>query len=294
MRVLITGVSSFIGSNLGAYLHEKGCTVCGTVRSERYEYFRPSWLHKSLQMDLHDVAGKHDSSIFEGVTTVIHLAHDFRENTVEMNIRATEWLAEHAAKSGVSRQIFFSSYSARPDAVSEYGIIKYRLEQYFLGRGHSIIRPGLVIGNGGMFLTFFQSIKRFPVIPLPDGGKGEVPIISIRQLCEVTHKIISLPTLSGSEFNLFYPDMTTMKTLVDAIKSVAGSRAVILPLPSVMLLWAVYAGKALGITLPFNVDSLRSFRKNQQRIHCSNIETFLNGCDSVQDAVQAAFQPTDA
>ena len=32
MNILLTAANSFIGSNLGAYLHEKGHTVIGTVR----------------------------------------------------------------------------------------------------------------------------------------------------------------------------------------------------------------------------------------------------------------------
>ncbi len=289
MKVLLTGAGSFIGRDLGAYLHGQASTIYGTVRKDKQDSFKPLWLKKIFIMDLNETIERVDASMFEGVNCVIHLAHDFRDNMMETNIEGTRRIAEKAANAGVSMQIFFSSYSARPDAVSEYGMTKYRLEQYFLKEGHTVVRPGLVIGNGGLFLKFFKAVRKFPIIPLPGGGKGEVPIISMRQLCVVIDKIISSPPMPAKEYNIFYPDMTTMKTLIDTMKAVAGSRTVVIPFPTGVLVLASGLGKVLGIKLPFNVDSLRSFRKNQKRIHSSNIGMMLGEYDSVHDAVEAAF-----
>lgn len=287
--VLLTAASSFIGSNLGAYLHEQGYAVHGTVRKDKYGSFKPFWLEKCDILDLTEAAGRIDNSIFCDVDVVIHLAQDLRENMMDANIRATEEIELLAEKSGVKKQIYFSSYSARPDAVSEYGEIKYRLEQYFLKKGHIIVRPGLVIGHGGMSLRLINAVKKFPVIPLPDGGKGAVPIISIRQLCEVINRIITLKTCSQTEFNIFYPEMTSMKALTRAMKIATGSKAIILPIPSDILLWASSIGRMLGIKLPFNVGSAKSFKKNQQKIHDSNIAGMIDKFDTDLDAVKAAL-----
>jgi hypothetical protein len=46
----------------------------------------------------------------------------------------------------------------------------------------------------------------------------------------------------------------------------------------------------MGIKLPFNVDSFRSFKVSQKRIHYSNLQVLLDSSDSVKEAVQAAFK----
>jgi len=291
MNILLTAANSFIGSNLGAHLHNEGHALAGTVRKDRYDSFKPPWLSRSFILDLAEPR-KADLSMFGAVNVLVHLAHDFRRDMTASNIESTVFLAETAARAGVERQIYFSSYSARPDAVSEYGTVKHRLERYFLERGQIIVRPGLVIGNGGMFLKFLNAVRKYPVIPLIDGGKGEVPVISIRQVCEIIGAIISSPS-RGTEFNLFYPEMVSMRALTEIMKSVAGSKALLAPVPLSMVLFAAGFCNLLGLKLPFDIGSARSFKKNQQRIHESNIACFLDSYDSVLDAVEAAFLAGD-
>ena len=182
---------------------------------------------------------------------------------------------------------YFSSYSSRPDALSEYVQIKYRIEQYFLQNGYTVVRPGLVIGKGGMFLKMLDAVRKSPVIPLPDGGNSEVPIVSVRQLCEALHKIIS-SSIPEQEFNLFYPEMTTMRALTNAMKIAIGSSAAIVPFPSSILKWAAILAKKFRIKLPFNPDSAKSYKSNLIRLHNSSIGTLLERFDSVQEAVNVA------
>ncbi len=290
MKVLLTAANSFIGSNLGAFLHKQGCAVHGTVRGEKAYSFRPLWMEKSYAMDLQTVEKDSELPFFEGVDTVIHLAHDFGSKMMTVNIEATKWLADRASNAGVRRQIFFSSYSARPDAVSQYGMIKYHLERYFLSKGHIVVRPGLVIGKGGLFLKYFNSIQKYPVIPLPAGGNGEVPIISIKQLCEIIHALVSTSP-PKTEINAFYPDMPTMKELVTCMKQVNKSKTLLFPIPILLLRVIVSLGNIPGVELPFDVGGFRSYIINQQRVHQSNIGSVLGTFDSMSDAVAAAVVP---
>ena len=287
MNILLTGVNSFIGRNLGSWFHQQGHTVTGTVRREKHESFRPAWLKKSLILDLSEPEDI-DGSFFEDIQIVIHLAHDFRPGTAEVNIGATKILAERAFEAGAGKQIYFSSYSARPDSVSEYGFVKHSLERYFLENGHIIVRPGLVIGNGGMFKRLYDAVKKFPVIPLIDGGKGEAPIVSMRQLCEVVGRLVSSP-LSGMEVNIFYPELITMRTLADVMKSVSNSKALFVPVPLGVAILTAGICSLFGIKLPFDAGSAKSFRKNQEKIYESNVADFLDDYDSARDSVKAAF-----
>src|SRR5262249_28223736 len=150
------------------------------------------------QMSLDDQQPYIDLSAFDAV---VHLAFDMRKGQSDTNYKGTIRLVEAAKRSGVIRQIFVSSYSARPDAISEYGQVKYRLERYFIDAGYEIIRPGLVLGNGGIVARITHALKVLPIIPLPSGGAGEIPFISIGVLCEAMLQILDHP--GNKEHNLF-------------------------------------------------------------------------------------------
>src|SRR6185437_10369822 len=125
MRIFITGVSGYLGSSLAQYLTAQGHTISGSSR------------RTPANPDRADI--------------VIHAAHDFTRGAMDRNLELTHAAFASAKKCGVKRQIFLSSYSARADAESEYGQTKYRLEQTFLDAGETVLRLGLVIGNGGLF-----------------------------------------------------------------------------------------------------------------------------------------------
>jgi hypothetical protein len=154
-------------------------------------------LEKSFILDLADPISNNTVGLFEGMDIVIHLAHDFGENMADMNIQATESIAESAEKAGVSKQIFFSSYSARPDAISEYGVIKYHLEQYFQERPYYCELD--LLSATGMFLKFINAVRRSPICRcLTEAVSADN---FDEQLCDVIHKI-AMPSLRA--MNLIY------------------------------------------------------------------------------------------
>ena len=97
-----------------------------------------------------------------------------------------------AAAAGVRRQILMSSISARPDAVSEYGRTKLAEEEYFIRNNHTIVRPGTVLGKGGLFGKIAGVMQSFPVLPLLDGGRARMTVIGVHDLCRALEAILQI------------------------------------------------------------------------------------------------------
>ena len=284
-RVLITGAGGFIGQRLACSLSQAGYRVAGTFHTAPKGLEHVHGLTGLYRMSLDDQPPCIDWSGFD---VIVHLAFALRQGRSDTNYHGTLRLMEAARRGGVPRQIFVSSYSARPDAVSEYGQVKYRLERYCLEAGYEILRPGLVLGNGGIVARITRALQVLPVIPLPSGGAGEIPFISIGVLCDAMLQILEHP--GNQEHNLFSRHFTSLKFLVQTIRKVVRGkrRAIILPIPAVVMLRGLQMVDILRLPLPVTADNLQGFLRNQTRLHASTLDALGIKSETLLEAVEAA------
>jgi uncharacterized protein YbjT (DUF2867 family) len=203
----------------------------------------------------------------QDVDCAIHLAHDFDgEDGAQRTIDSTLTVVAKLRGAGVRRQLFFSSYSAGEHAVSLYGKTKLAMERAFASQEDIVIaRPGLVIGEGGLYGRIREWAQRLPLIPLPDGGLGKVPVIGIRDLCERTLHLVTMTTPPKEE-NLFEPDLKSLREIVLKAAEEVGRRPRILPVSSGLLIRVLAIAGRLGVSLPVNADNLLGFLANQSHI----------------------------
>lgn len=275
MKILITAGNSFIGSRLSVYLQARGHTIVETAR-------RPA--SNQVRFVLGDEVR---SSLVSDFDAIIHAAHDF--DSADRTLLGTRQLFEAARQSEhPPRQLFIGSYSARPDAVSEYGQVKYQLERIFLDANETIIRPGLVIGNGGLFARNLRTVMNAPIIPLLNGGRDDVPIISIDDLARSTALLLEGDRTGA--WNLFHSEIPSMRDIVKAIGVSTNRRPLIVSVPVPIALAAIRLLSRLGIPLPFREDNIRSLAANRTRIHQSDLGALGVEPQSLIDAVRAAVE----
>jgi uncharacterized protein YbjT (DUF2867 family) len=247
VKIFITGIAGFLGSELERFWKAAGNTVAGTTRSG--PAISPA-----------------------GFDIIVHAAYDSKAG-VERNVTATKAMHAEAVSAGVPYQLFLSSYAARRESQAEYGRMKYQLETFFLENGHAAVRPGLVIGNGGMFGRNLKQILRSPVIPLLDGGRDPIPVIAIEDFVQAMDAIVG-ERKSGA-FNLFNSELVPMKEMVRTIKRVAGQRAFLVPIPVGLALTLLKTMEKLKIPFPAAADNVRSLKQSLPRIFESDLEQFV-------------------
>ena len=286
MNILLTGINSFIGCNLGRYLADCGHNVYGTVRNLTKVPSQAKWLKKNF---IYELGGPPETFMFNDIDVVVHLIHDFRSGKMNVNIQGTQALYLTAKNSGVQYQIFISSYSAQKEAISEYGKTKYALELFFRKEQGIIIRPGLVLGNGGLFRRMVKLVQNFPVLPIPDGGKGRVPIIDIHTLCKSIVMIIASKLHENKEFNLFHNELISLKYLLQQIRHITKRKMIFINLPSGLLLLPLVFFKKIGIKLPISSDNLKGYIVNKDGGCFSNLKEVFCDVPSLNYMIQTAI-----
>ena len=183
-KVLISGGDGFLGSQLAEKFLSEGYEVRAFSRNvdKKKESLNPDikWFDCLLPYKIDTSAFSDDLDIF------IHCAFETyfksRESAFNTNIKGTEKILELCKTNHVGYFVFVSSLSAHEHAESFYGRTKLLIEKMLDTGKDLVIRPGFIIGNGGIFKRLVSSIKKSPLIPLFYGGKQKIQTVWIEDL----------------------------------------------------------------------------------------------------------------
>lgn len=254
IKVAVTGAAGFIGAHLCRALEAKPDAF------EVIRWIRTPETSRDRRCILPDVI---DERCFqENIDVLVHLAYVTRfknaEETQKINLQGSQHLFHLAKKHGV-KMIFVSSMGAHPEAQSWYGRTKYQLEQA-LARDfrnqspYCIIKPGLVIGDGGLFERMVATLEKVRFAPLFWGGQQPLQTVSIEDLiqgmmCVLFQEKVGTYHMVESEA---HPIKDFYFTLMKHLKI----KPRLVSLPGDMVLKLVRWMEYLGIHLPITSDNL--------------------------------------
>lgn len=247
MKILITGANGFIGEQLCKTLTDSNHTVIRLVR-------HPKTAH-DIAFDLKNPAIPNDA--LSGADMLVHLAYTTRFRTQKearrVNIGGSLWLFEMCKQRNIP-VLFLSSLAAHEDALSFYGRSKFFLEGELDEARDIIIRPGLVVGKGGVFERMLGMLKTIKGAPVFWGGKQPLQTVYIDDLI---HQIVFAITnkLSGI-FVVAEEKPHTMLDFYHMLFAHLKQRPMMLALPGTFMLYAAKFWESLGVTLPISSENL--------------------------------------
>jgi len=267
-KVLITGANGFIAKSTARTLREAGCFIIGTSRNPVSVSGYDEIVHGVLGEPLKDVFENHK------LDAVIHCAFDKGDTYNINNAEGTYIWAEQAEKNNVALQIFISSLSADEAAFAPYGRKKYEVEQWFLRRKHIVFRPGLVIGNGGLFGRIVMTIKKSPVIPLIDNGKTLTYFTDVDTLSDIIRDtLLNKNKVTGSKvWNLQQECPVFFGDILKEIAKHYNLFRLFIPVPRIIISFVLRLTEKMAfLKLGINVNNLKGMRQHGQRKYKSDL-----------------------
>lgn len=281
MKILITGVHGFVGTNLVKALSEEH-TIYGldiispTKEGVRFTF---GW----------DYLDKEDG--IPDVDAIIHLAgkaHDTKNQSAadvyfKVNTELTKKIYDYYLKSNAKKFIFFSSVKAAADRVEgeyvdenvvpspkgPYGESKIAAEDYIrskenerikAGKETYILRPCMIHGPGnkGNLNLLYGVVKKG--IPWPLGAfENKRTFTSIDNLCFIIKGLLTENVESGI-YNINDDEAVSTNELIDIICSAMGKKAHIWRIPRGLMEGVAKMGGALH--LPLNPERLQKLTEN--------------------------------
>ena len=285
MKILITGVHGFVGSNLVAYLAKDNEIYGLDIIAPEKE-----GVVKTYSWD--DIDEVHGSGLMVNgspleIDAIIHLAgkaHDTKnqsavEEYFKINTDLTKKIFDYFCKHpNIKKFVFFSTAKAAadkvdgiltenvvPSPVGPYGESKIKAEEYILSHLPSdkdvyIFRPCMIHGPGnkGNLNLLYNFVKKG--IPWPLGAfENRRTFTSVGNICFAVNGVLTKKVESGI-YNMGDDEALSTNELIEEICKSLGKKPHIWKLPKGMMNGVAKIGDKLH--LPLNSERLRKLTEN--------------------------------
>jgi hypothetical protein len=132
-----------------------------------------------------------------------------------------------------------------------------------------IVRPGLVIGDGGLFKQMIKKVLFFPIIPLINGGILDIKLIGLNDLIFILNDILD-EDIYNKELNVFYKNKSILKDLLKDIAQFYNKKIFFINIPYLFIYNIARLLEILRINIGITSQNIKGLLENNINIH-SNI-----------------------
>ena len=262
-RVLITGVSGFVGTALAKAVFDNDFSVVGAVRSlsESIPDFVEQISIGNIMFDTNWQDSLNNIDVVIHLAARVHVMQDTSNNPLEefrrINTQATLNLARQAAELGVKRFIYLSSIKVNGEVTLQgapflpddnfvptvpYALSKYEAEQGLLKIADEtqmevvIIRPPLVYGEGvkANFLSMMKWL--YKGIPLPFGAiHNKRSLVALDNLVDLIVVCIKHPNAVNQIFLVSDGEDLSTTELLNRVAIALGKKPRLVPVNQQLL-----------------------------------------------------------
>jgi nucleoside-diphosphate-sugar epimerase len=254
--VIITGAAGYVGSRLAAHFVKKGFQVVGLVRNAS------SRKAAGVKYVEYDLEKPFDDSVFEGADYLIHTAYvkydKQHPDALQINVDAAKRLIEASRKHKLKHNVFMSSMSSHEGGVSVYARQKLAIEKVFNGERDTVLRAGLIVGDGGIVKQMSGFMRSKRMVPLVGGGKQPLQIIGVYDLVNLIDAVLTKG--KSGLYTVANPRVYSYKDFYAELSKALGIKVLFVPVPYGAILGVMRLASALHLPLSANEENLQGLK----------------------------------
>lgn len=264
-KILITGATGFVGSNLVKYLVEKGFEIEIIDLRKDWQSTFPKDYYGIVHLagKAHDI--KHVSSPDDYYTINTDLTKELYKNFINTN--GEKFIFISSVKAVADEVSTILTEDIIPDPITHYGKSKLLAEEFLNNNSQVerkktyILRPCMIHGPGnkGNLSLLYNFVRKG--IPYPLGAfKNERSFLSVENLCFVISEILEQENFMMGTYNVADATPLSTKQVVEILASSLGKQPKILNISPIAIKLMAKVGGILK--LPLNSDRLGKLTEN--------------------------------
>lgn len=240
MKVLVAGGTGFIGTYLCRGLADAGHEVTALSRSpaDTPDGVASAVGDVTAYDSVEPVADGHDAVVNLVALSPLFEPKGGNEMHDTVHRGGTENLVRASEANDVDRFVQLSALGADPDGATAYIRAKGQAEAIVRESdlGWTIVRPSVVFGEGGEFVSFTKRLKGMfapgvPMYPLPGGGTTRFQPIHVEDLVPMLITMVDDDEHAGETYEIGGPEKLTLRDVTNLVYEAERKGVRIVPLP---------------------------------------------------------------
>ncbi len=271
-KVILPGGAGLVGQNLAVRLVEQGHTDIVVIDKHRKNLLRLKQILPEVSVIEADLAlpGEWQHQ-FVGAGVVVMLQAQIGglnyRDFVRNNVESTKLVIETIKAEGSARLVHVSSSVVESMTEDFYTVTKKEQEKIVLESGLDtpILRPTLMFGwfdrkHLGWLSRFMQ---RVPIFPIPGNGRFMRQPLYVGDFCNIIISCIKKER-KGGIYNISGQEKVDYIDIIYAIKSVIGSKAVVVRIPYTVFYVLLFLWGVFDKNPPFTVQQLTALSAHDE------------------------------
>jgi uncharacterized protein YbjT (DUF2867 family) len=218
MRILLTGITGYVGGALLPRLQDAGHEVVGLARD-------PSRAEVDVAVVRGDVlSGDGLDEALEGADAAYYLIHSMEaaagRSFAEREEAGARTFADAARRAGVGRIVYLGGI-VPSGPLSPHMASRLRVEELLLAAvpDSVALRASIVVGARSRSFRFLvRLVERVPVLPMPPWTRFSTQPVDGRDVLEHLVRAVAEPAVSGRSLDIAGPEAMTYGEMIERIR----------------------------------------------------------------------------
>lgn len=225
-RVLVTGVTGYIGSRLTPALLDAGREVRVLTRDRSRVADR--WWHDRAEVVEGDAASRASlATALDGVDVAYYLLHsmDGSGGFVERDRELARTFGLAAYEAGVGRVVYLSGLHPDHGPLSDHLASRVEVGDLLMASGvpTAVLQAAVILGSGSASFEMLRHLtRRLPVMVAPKWLDNRIQPIAVRDVLHYLVGAADLPREVNRTFDVGGPDVLTYREMITRFARLAG------------------------------------------------------------------------